>query len=52
MISHFFLSLNIKMHLEYKHSKGMSQEMTLGNLRWAQVHSTMNENSYSYLCSF
>lgn len=27
------------MHMEYKHAEGMSQEMILGNLRWAQVHS-------------
>lgn len=33
MVSHLFFFLNVKMHLECKHPKGMSQEMTLGNLR-------------------
>ena len=41
MVSHFFFFLNVKMHMEYKHSEGMSQEVILGNLRWAQVHSIM-----------
>lgn len=27
--------------MEYSYSEGMSQEMSLGNLRWAQVHSIM-----------